>query len=97
MKRKNLKIYEKDYYIMTILVENLEVTKQQLINLVFTNDYRRRFAPEIDFRPVVQNYRNSMYSGKITNMLFKIVSDQISKLRPYNYIRSIVFLTPIKL
>ena len=95
MKRKNLKIYEKDYYIMTILVENLEVARQQLINLVFTNDYRRRFAPEIDFRQVVQNYTNSMYSGKITNMLFKIVSDQISKLRPYNYIRSIVFLTPI--
>ena len=95
MKRKNLKIYQRDYYIMTILVENLEIARQQLINLVFTDDYRRRFAPEVDFRPVVQNYTKSMYSGKITNMLFKIVSNEILRLRPQNYIRSIVFVTPI--
>ena len=80
---------------MTILVANLEEAKNQLINLVFANDYRRRFSPEVDFRPVVQNYTQTMYSGKITNNLLAIVCNEISRLKIHNYVRSIVFLTPI--
>ena len=80
---------------MNILVENLEEAKNQLINLVFANDCRRRFSPEVDFRPVVQNYTETMYSGKITNNLLAIVCNEILRLKQYNYIRSIVFLTPI--
>jgi len=80
---------------MNALCNDLEAAKTEIVNNVLFGDYRRKYTPEIDMRPLLNNYSNSVYGGKFTLNLLNIVQEAITLLRPNNYIKKISFNSPV--
>lgn len=80
---------------MNLLCCDLEAAKTEIVNNVLFGDYRRKYTPEIDMRPLLNNYSKSVYGGKFTLNLLNIVQEAITLLRPNNYIKKISFNSPV--